>query len=104
MADEIAFPRRRALSEKLADVRPSQSAPESAVPVARIDEAAERHGFTSREPLQPLRRDRTLGPTVALNLRAPVRVAVPFQRFCEEQRMSYWEGIEELMKRAGLLD
>jgi hypothetical protein len=39
---------------------------------------------------------------VTLHTRAPVRVANPFQRFCDENRFSYWQGIEELMKRAGV--
>jgi len=32
-----------------------------------------------------------------------VRVATPFQRFYEANRFSYWEGIEELMRRAGVV-
>ena len=31
----------------------------------------------------------------------PVRVARQFKQFCKTNRYSYWEGIEELMKRAG---
>ena len=66
----------------------------------RVDAAGDALGFTSREAARPtlLRRRREIGPTVAINTRAPERVAGPFIQFCEENRYSYWEGIEELMR------
>jgi hypothetical protein len=102
MSDTFGFPKRRGLSEKLGAITPGADKPVGAN-TGRIDDVAERHGFVSREPEVPFRRTRTVGPVVTLHTRAPVRVATPFQRFCEENRFSYWEGIEELMKRAGLL-
>lgn len=102
MADNFGFPRRRNLSEKIGAIAPAAKS-DATVPVDRIDDVAERHGFVSREPEAPFRRDKSVGPTVTLHTRAPVRVATPFQRFCEANRYSYWEGIEELMKRAGLV-
>jgi len=47
------------------------------------------------------RRKKDPGPTRAINTRAPQRIAVPFIAFCEDSRFSYWEGSEELMRRAG---
>lgn len=102
MSDSFGFPKRRGLTEKLSTITPRTDA-EPAVPIDRLDEAAAKHGFISREPEIPFRREKTIGPVVTLHTRAPVRVATPFQRFCETNRYSYWEGIEELMKRAGVL-
>lgn len=96
---------RKSTAEKLKTIKPSQSQ-QGLTPLDRTDRAGEALGFTSREPLPeppPMaRRRRDIGPTVAINTRAPERVAIPFIRFCEENRYSYWEGIEELMKRASL--
>ena len=102
MSETYGFPKRRGLTEKLGAITP-RADPETAVPVGRLDDAAAKLGFVSREPEAPFRRERTVGPVVTLHTRAPVRVATPFQRFCEANRYSYWEGIEELMKRAGII-
>jgi hypothetical protein len=101
MSDTFGFPKRRGLAEKLGAIAPSTDS-EVTVSVDHVDDAAAKHGFTSREPEIPFRREKTVGPVVTLHTRAPVRVATPFQRFCEANRFSYWEGIEELMKRAGV--
>src|ERR1700682_5262605 len=102
MSDSFGFPKRRSLSDKIGSITPTADTT-SAIPVDRIDDAAAKQGFVSREPDAPFERKRTTGPVVTLHTRAPVRVATPFQRFCEENRFSYWEGIEELMKRAGVV-
>lgn len=95
---------RKSTSDKLKAIKPNQSQPDPAS-MERVDRAGEALGFTSREPPPApilVRRRREIGPTVAINTRAPERVAIPFIRFCEENRYSYWEGIEELMKRSGV--
>lgn len=95
---------RKATAEKIKHIQPSRGH-DDPTPLDRVDAAGEALGFKSREQLtkpQAIRRRREIGPTVAINTRAPERVAEPFIRFCEENRYSYWEGIEELMKRAGL--
>lgn len=91
-------------ADKLKTIQP-QSPPAASVPIARVDAAAEALGFQSRERAGQgiYRRKREIGPTVAINTRAPERVAAPFIQFCELNRFSYWEGIEELMKRAELI-
>nr|WP_294564196.1 hypothetical protein [uncultured Rhodopila sp.] len=96
---DIEFPNRRKLAAKLDAIAPSA---DRHPPDDRVDAAASRHGFVSREPEEPFKRER-IGPVVTLHTRAPVRVATPFQRFCDANRFSYWEGIEELMKRAGVV-
>jgi hypothetical protein len=99
MSETFGFPKRKGLSEKLGAITPSSAG--AAPPVEQVDSAGERHGFVSREPEVPLRRRKPVEPVVT-HTRAPVRVAQPFQQFCEKNRYSYWEGIEELMMRAGV--
>jgi hypothetical protein len=101
MSETYGFPKRKGLSEKLGAITPSPAS-DTAPPLERVDSAAAKHGFISREPEVPFKREKTVGPVVTLHTRAPVRVATPFQRFCEANRFSYWEGIEELMVRAGI--
>lgn len=91
--------------DKLKTIRPQELPPPASVPLAKVDAAGEALGFRSRERAGQgvYRRKREIGPTVAINTRAPERIATPFIQFCEENRFSYWEGIEELMKRANLV-
>ncbi len=91
-------------ADKLKSIRPTEGPPMPAR-LDTIDAAGESLGFKSRESESGARtggRRREIGPTLAINTRAPERVAVPFIRFCEDNRYSYWEGIEELMRRAGI--
>ena len=92
--------------DKIRNIQPSSAPP---VPdLQKVDEVRERVGFVSREGQtgsasnpngpQPLRR-----PTVALNMRVPLDVANTFTQFCRKERYSYPEGLEEILKRAGLL-
>jgi hypothetical protein len=92
-------------ADKLKAIRP-EAPPSAPVPLARVDAAGEALGFRSRERAGQgvYRRKREIGPTIAINMRAPERVAIPFIQFCEGNRFSYWEGIEELMKRADLIE
>ena len=92
MSDNFGFSGRKKLAEKIAQI-PGDAA---------TDDVADKHGFVSREPVQPFRRP-PVEPVVTLHTRAPLRVATPFQQFCAENRYSYWEGIEELMRRAGVV-
>ena len=94
---------RKAIADKLRNIKPS-TGDASRPHLDRVDAAGAALGFTSREAARPSlpRRRRDIGPTVAINTRAPERVAGPFIQFCEENRYSYWEGIEELMRRAGI--
>ncbi len=97
--------RRPSTAEKLKQFQPAPaSTPET--PLDRIDAIGEAHGFVTRQATSrpPPPRRREIGPTLALNMRAPERVAHPFIRFCMENRLSYWEGIEEMMKRCGISD
>jgi hypothetical protein len=100
----LPAPTEEALKEKLDTFRPKPPAAE--IPIEAVDRVAERRGFKSREAAPASdgrRRKGEAGPFVAINTRAPVRVADPFIAWCEKERYSYWQGIEELMRRAGLL-
>lgn len=46
------------------------------------------------------RRGRETGPRVAINMLVPKAVAARFIAFCGDNRYTYWEGIDELLKRA----
>jgi hypothetical protein len=74
-----------------------------AVDVAKIDAAAGRHGFTSREPSGRLyKMEMSKEATVPLSIRPPLSVANRFVAWCKENRLSYWEGLNELMKHKGI--
>jgi len=95
---------RKSTSDKLKSIVPDER-PSHVADLAKVDAVGDSLGFRSREDARGRavrRRKREIGPTVAINTRAPERVAEPFIRFCEDNRFSYWEGIEELMKRANL--
>ncbi len=71
--------------------------------IEKIDAAAERHGFTSREPVERLyKQDQAKEATVPLSIRPPLSVANRFIAYCKRERLSYWEGLNELMKARGL--
>ena len=96
---------RKSTSEKLKNIRPSDdtlgAGPSD---LDRADAAGAALGFVPREiPRAPiLRRRKEIGPTIAINMRVPEAVAAKFINFCEQNRMSYWEGVEELMKRTNI--
>ncbi len=95
--------------DRIRQIKPA-SPPELPVEIARVDAAAENIGFRSREvapqpepypefvPRRALRPE----PRIPLNMRTPVSLGNAFQRFCEENRYSYPEGLAEIMRRAGL--
>lgn len=70
---------------------------------AELDRAAERHGFTSREPLRKVvKRATPTEPTSNLSMRPPLSVFNRFVQFSMANRLSYPEALKELMDRAGL--
>lgn len=106
MSDTFGFTKAKiSTADKLKTIRP-QEQQGAQIPLTKVDAAGEALGFRSREQSAGqgvYRRKREIGPTVAINMRAPEQVAATFIQFCEENRFSYWEGIQELMKRANLL-
>jgi hypothetical protein len=81
------------------------STPQDIEELRRADQAARALGYANREPTEPpppVQR-KTLGPVEIVTIRAPITVSRTFKRWCEENRYSYWEGIEALMQKAGVL-
>lgn len=93
----------RKMSDKLQRL-PSNEQPLPVLPDdSQMVAAAAQIGFVDRDPGSDLDIEtrQTLGPVVMMTMRVPVRVARQFKQFCKTNRYSYWEAIEELMKRAG---
>jgi len=74
------------------------------------DRLAKSQGFTSREasqsPAAPvlLKKRRRVQHDEAvdqLSIRGPVRVLNGFIDYCETHKLSYWEGMERLVKESG---
>lgn len=100
--DTFGFaPKRGDTAAKIATIKPD-AVDKPTPPLAEIDAAGIRAGFQSREPGTRLvpRRRKSVGPTITINTRVPEDVAERFIQFCDQNRLSYWEGIEELMNRA----
>ena len=71
----------------------------------KSDAVAKAHGFTSREPAQPVllkkrRRVQHEEPVDQLSIRGPVRVLNGFIDYCEANQLSYWEAMEQLVEGA----
>ena len=73
------------------------------------DRIAKSQGFTSREaaaaPAAPVlmkkrRRIQHAEPVDQLSIRGPVRVLNDFIDYCEDNKLSYWEGMERLVSEA----
>lgn len=94
------------LSDRIAQIRPDQSAAlqasESDHEVSRkIDQAATSAGFTSREPLERIRRKRSVEPVTNLNMRPTITLFNNFVMFCEKNgNVPYQEGLAKLMQLA----
>src|SRR4051794_11363464 len=72
---------RNRTADKLKNIQPSGGPPAPAT-LDAVDAAGESLGFKSREgegALRPAGRRREIGPTLAINTRAPERVAIPFK-------------------------
>ncbi len=86
--------------------RLNEIAPDSVTtqpPANEVDAIGARHGFTSREPMERMyKNEGSKEATVPLSIRPPLSVANRFIAYCKRERLSYWEGLNELMKARGL--
>ncbi len=85
---------------KLNQFKPAAE-PEPDIPVEKLDEVGERHGFVSREPVvrvEKVRKKNQIQDTVYV--RGPIDVTNRFKQFCNDRDFSYGEGLEELMRVA----
>lgn len=82
---------------------PSSARDDSRTEEKVFDSAAERAGFTSREPTERVVRTRKAKePTDQIFVRARISVINRFKQHCNENELSYGELIEELMTKAGI--
>jgi len=87
--------------DRLNEIAPDTTT--DAPPADQVDAVGARHGFTSREPVERMyKNDSSKEASVPLSIRPPLSVANRFIAFCKQHRYSYWEGLEELMKRGGV--
>ena len=107
-SDPFGFSTARKVAARLAEIRPEE-APRTDAPVAALDRAAATLGFLSREPDAPapapeaiVRRRREVGTAAQLNVKCPVPVYNRFVRFCDVERLTYWEGLAPVHVLAGV--
>lgn len=104
--DDFGFSSTLSAIEKIKGIKPSTLRP--LADIDAIDAVAENAGFISRESgtaPQPtaLYRPVEVEPSAPVSMRVRMSVWKAFKLFCRENRYSYPEGLEELMKRAGLV-
>lgn len=93
--------------ERIKHIRPAPP-PDNPADMSKIDAVADDAGFVSREVQQVQEyvyrgtKGQRPEPRIPLNMRVPVSLGTAFQRFCEEERYSYPEGLAEILRRAGL--
>ena len=92
----------RKLGDKLQRIPSNEASPPVQRDNSQMVAAAEQLGFVNRDPEPDIETRQTLGPVVMMTMRVPVLIARRFKQFCKTNRFSYWEGIEELMKKAGV--
>lgn len=105
--DTFGFGAASSARDRIRQIRPT--APDTGpIDLSRVDAVAASAGFVSREATPELEytfrshRYQKPEPRIPLNMRVPVSLGAAFQRFCEEERYSYPEGLAEVMRRAGL--
>mgnify|MGYP003384804236 FL=1 len=87
--------------EDLSDFQPTESIPDLSVSERRrLDQAANRSGFESREPVEIRRRTRTPILTQALHTRLRVQDFNRLVAFCESRNLAYADGIQMLLDHA----
>lgn len=60
---------------------------------------AEAHGFTERNPITPRKRRKPVDePTYSFTARVSIASHDRFVEFCEQERISYREGFDRLVK------
>lgn len=101
MSDTFGFSTANRVAAKIAEIKPEAEKVVPA-PLAALDRAADQLGFRSREggESKVMRRRREVGAGAQLNVKCPIPVYNRFIRFCDQERLPYWEGIEKLLNLA----
>lgn len=85
----------------LSDFKPTKTIPDLLEPERRrLDKAASRSGFSSREPVEIRRRSRAPVITQALHTRLRVQDYNRLVAFCEVHNIAYAEAIQLLLDHA----
>lgn len=103
MSDPFGFATANRVAAKIAEIKP-EAEKGTEPPLTALDRAADQLGFRSREAgeAKVMRRRREVGAGAQLNIKCPIPVYNRFIRFCDEERLPYWEGIEKLLDLAGV--
>lgn len=104
MSDPFGFSTANRVAAKITEIRPEPEKTEGPS-LAALDRAADQLGFRSRESgdeAKIVRRRREVGAGAQLNVKCPIPVYNRFIRFCDQERLPYWEGIEKLLDLAGI--
>lgn len=101
MSDTFGFSTANHVAAKIAEIKPEAEKVAPAL-LAALDRAADQLGFRSREgdETKVMRRRREVGAGAQLNVKCPIPVYNRFIRFCDQERLPYWEGIEKLLDLA----
>lgn len=107
MGNDLGFgkaPNTRREALDLSDLRtPSPARDDTRTEEKAFDSAADRAGFTSREPTERVVRTRKAKePTDQIFVRARISVINRFKQHCNENELSYGELLEELMTKGGI--
>jgi hypothetical protein len=101
MSDPFGFATANRVAAKIAEIKP-EAENGAEPPLTALDKAADQLGFHSREADETklVRRRREVGAGAQLNVKCPIPVYNRFIRFCDQERLPYWEGIERLLDLA----
>src|SRR5215217_5476299 len=69
--------------------------------VAKLDAAAEGHGFVSREPLTRVERVRGSEPIDVLSVKGPLTVLNRFKQYCNQTGLPYWRALDQMLRDRG---
>ena len=101
--EEPHKPKTEFAADLLANIKP-RNIPKPVIPISEGDEAAQRAGFTSREPsvrvapyTRPTRVRRKLEQSYPLSMRTPVSILERFIAYAEAKKLSYPLALESLL-------
>src|SRR5215207_1636503 len=69
--------------------------------VAKLDAAADGHGFVSREPMTRVERVRGSAPIDVLSVKGPLSVLNRFKQYCNETGQPYWRALDQMLRDRG---
>ncbi len=90
------------IKSKLSKLKPrTDVTPTTAEDESRLDAAAQRHEFVSREGGGRVKRQRSSEPFDMVTVKGPVSVINRFKTYTNSEHGSYWKAIDTLLKKSG---